>query len=194
MTTLAPSFPAFSWTGWWSRLVNHGRLLGRPRHRGKVKRSRALLLKIADIAAQENGHARAFGYLRKVDPYLFEELTLSAIEQASVRVVRNRSYSGDGGVDGELVYRGRRVLIQAKRYGSHIARAHVAAFGQVCQAQGAGAGLFVHTGRTGEGVRTLLKEPGAAPVVIVSGSRFISFLTQPAEVRRVLDALEVFPC
>lgn len=175
------------WTRLWSRLVNRVRLRGRRRHLNKVARSRTLREKISAIAAQENGFARALGYLRKIDPLAFEELILTAIEDDNVKVRRNLCYSGDGGIDGELTHRGQRVLIQAKRYSAHIQRAHVAAFASVCAAQSA-LGLFVHTGRTGEGSRGVATEAGGH-VVIVSGHRLVEFLTRAGQARAHLDQL-----
>lgn len=175
------------WTRLWSRLVNRVRLSGRRRHLNKVARSRTLREKISAIAAQENGFARTLGYLRKIDPLAFEELILTAIEDDNVRVSRNLRYSGDGGVDGELTFRGQRVLIQAKRYTGHIQRAHVHAFASVCAAHSA-LGLFLHTGRTGEGSRGAITEAGGR-IVIVSGHRLIDFLTRAGEARTHLDQL-----
>ena len=151
---LAPALPRIPWIRLWSRLVNRIRLAGRFRHLAKVRRSHALIAKLTQIAGQENGHARVLGYLRKVDPYLFEEALLTAFENANIHAHRNPSYSGDGGLDGALTFRGRRVLIQAKRYRSHIIAAHVLDFAACCLRHGSQAkpcrgGLFIHTGRTG---------------------------------------------
>ena len=181
----APS--SIRWTTWWSRLVNRVRLIGRRRHRRKVARSRTLREKIREIAGQENGFARALGYLRKIDPLAFEELILTAVEDDNVKVRRNLRYTGDGGLDGEVTHRGARVLIQAKRYGAHIKRAHVAAFASMCATYGA-LGLFVHTGRTGEGSRGAITEAGGR-VVIVSGHRLVEFLTRAGQARAQLDQL-----
>lgn len=178
---------AIRWTRLWSRLVNRVRLSGRRRHLNKVSRSHTLRQKIREIAAQENGFARALGYLRKIDPLAFEELILTAVEDDNVRIIRNLRYTGDGGVDGELNHRGQRVLIQAKRYSAHIQRAHVAAFASLCATHGA-FGLFVHTGRTGEGSRGAITEAGGR-IVIVSGHRLIEFLTQSGRARAHLDQL-----
>jgi len=181
----APS--SIRWTRLWSRLVNRVRLRGRRRHLRKVARSRTLREKIREIAAQENGSARALGYLRKIDPLAFEELILTAVEDDNVKVRRNLRYTGDGGIDGELTHRGQRVLIQAKRYTGHIQRAHVHAFASICATYGA-LGLFVHTGRTGEGSRGVVTEAGGR-VLIVSGHRLIEFLTQSGRARSHLDQL-----
>ena len=181
----APS--SIRWTRLWSRLVNRVRLRGRRRHLYKVARSRSLREKISTIAAQESGFARALGYLRKIDPLAFEELILTALEDDNVRVRRNLRYTGDGGVDGELMYAGQRVLIQAKRYSAHIQRAHVAAFASLCATHGA-LGLFVHTGRTGDGSRGAITEAGGR-IVIVSGHRLVEFLTRAGQARTHLDQL-----
>lgn len=42
-------------------------------------------------------------YLRKINPYVFEELLLLALERQGLTVVRNASYSGDGGTDGQVI-------------------------------------------------------------------------------------------
>lgn len=186
MNTIDAQFP-IRWTTLWSRLVNRVRLIGRRRHLNKVARSRTLRQKITTIAGQENGFARALGYLRKIDPLAFEELILTAVEDDNVSVRRNLRYTGDGGVDGELTHRGQRVLIQAKRYAAHIQRAHVAAFASLCATNNAW-GLFVHTGRTGEGSRGVVTEAGGR-VLIVSGHRLVEFLTRAGEARKHLDQL-----
>ena len=59
-------------------------------------------------------------YLRKINPYVFEELLLLAFERRGMRVIRNSRYSGDGGLDGQVLIDGERWLIQAKRYGRTI--------------------------------------------------------------------------
>ena len=61
------------------------------------------------------GDGQRLTYLRKISPYVFEELLLSAFERQGLAVVRNASYSGDGGLDGG--HHRRRVLAYpAKRY------------------------------------------------------------------------------
>ena len=41
-------------------------------------------------------------WLRKMNPYVFEEMLLSALSAQGHRIKRNASYSGGGGVDGEI--------------------------------------------------------------------------------------------
>lgn len=184
MNTIDNHF-SIRWTTWWSRFANRVRLIGRRRHVNKIARSRTLRQKISAIAAQENGFARALGYLQKIDPLVFEELILTAVEDDNLRIQRNLRYTGDGGLDGEVTYRGARVLIQAKRYGAHIQRAHVAAFAALCVTEDS-VGLFVHTGRTGEASRGAITDAGGR-VLIVSGHRLIEFLTQPGSTREHLE-------
>ena len=46
----------------------------------------------------------AFGYkiayLRKIDPFTFEELLLEGFESHGFRTIRNKRHTGDGGIDG----------------------------------------------------------------------------------------------
>ncbi|EPO2651139.1 restriction endonuclease, partial [Klebsiella pneumoniae] len=62
----------------------------------------------------------AFGYkiayLRKIDPFTFEELLLEGFESHGFRTIRNKRYTGDGGIDGQVIIGKHRYLIQAKRY------------------------------------------------------------------------------
>ncbi len=37
-------------------------------------------------------------YLRKIDPFVFEELLLEGFERRGFEVIRNRRYTGDGGL------------------------------------------------------------------------------------------------
>lgn len=117
--------------------------------------------------------ARAFAYLRKVDPFIFEEMILTAFETRGVKVIRNKRYTGDGGIDGRVVLNGAIVLIQAKRYSSHIDAAHVADFARMCDAEGCD-GLFIHTGKTGKQARTNARN--AQRIEIISGGRLLSLL------------------
>ena len=59
------------------------------------------------------------------------------MERQGIAVVRNASYSGDGGLGGEFVYKGCRYLVQAKRYVGTINAAHVQTFGALIAARSA---------------------------------------------------------
>lgn len=90
----------------------------------------------------------AVKYLRTVPPFVFEELTLDAFERNGYRAVRNKRYTADGGIDGRLRKRGRRYLVQCKRYKGYISAADVEDFGTLCRDRGV-RGFFVHTGKAG---------------------------------------------
>lgn len=139
------------------------------RHRRKQDQARRVLTKINTIPLMP----QRLAYLRKIDPLAFEELLLEAFERRGHVVRRNASYSGDGGLDGSVVIEGETYLLQAKRYGKHINRAHVAAFSAVLAARNC-SGIFIHTGRTGAGTKNVaVTDPN---LTIVSGQRLLDFL------------------
>lgn len=142
------------------------------RHGRKVSSAGAALTTIARIGPRENP-ARVFGYLRKVDPYVFEEMILTELESRGHAIKRNSRYSGDGGADGAFMLNGRRWLIQAKRYRGPVRTADIVAFDGLCRQLGA-RGLFVHTGRTTGTGRDTATESGF--IRIVSGGDLIGFL------------------
>lgn len=111
--------------------------------------------------------AQALAYLRKIDPLLFEELTLSLLELRGIFVLRSKRYSGDGGLDGRFYWPGRGWhAVQCKRYGKSITPAHARSFAELCHRRFKG-GLFVHTGRTGDSSQEALADPS---LFILSGS------------------------
>lgn len=106
-------------------------------------------------------------YLRKVDPYVVEEVVLSLLERHGIFVLRNRSYSGDGGLDGRFWWPGQGWhAVQCKRYSSAINPAHAREFQTLVKSNFRG-GIFVHTGRTGEMSQEALAPAG---LFILSGS------------------------
>ncbi|EDV6712996.1 restriction endonuclease, partial [Salmonella enterica subsp. enterica serovar Havana] len=119
------------------------------------------------------GDGQRLTYLRKISPYVFEELLLSAFERQGLTVVRNASYSGDGGLDGQVIIDGEHWLIQAKRYSRAVSPAHVEDFDRLLLHSGR-RGLFIHTGRTGKMSRTLHME--SPRLRIISGQRLLAIL------------------
>lgn len=115
-----------------------------------------------------------YARLRAMDPLAFEELVIEAFVRRGHRVVRSARYSGDGGVDGEVVIDGERILLQMKRYRSAIRPEHVRDFSGLCRSRRA-LGLFVHAGRTGDASRAAVAD--ASHVEIVSGNKLIDLLT-----------------
>ena len=93
-------------------------------------------------------------YLRSVHHFAFEELILSCFKRMGWEVTRNTRYTGDGGIDGEVFYKGERYLIQAKRYTGSVRVKDVEDFYRVtilkkCK------GFFIHTGKTPKSVNTI---------------------------------------
>ncbi len=124
------------------------------------------------------GDGQRLAYLRKINPYVFEELLLLAFERQGYAVIRNTSYSGDGGLDGQVIIGDQKYLIQAKRYGRAITPSHITRFGALlrhhhCQ------GFFIHTGRTGQLSRALLQNH--PHVHLVSGQKLLALLAGNAE-------------
>ncbi|MEM7757945.1 MAG: restriction endonuclease [Cyanobacteria bacterium P01_A01_bin.40] len=90
------------------------------------------------------------GTLRRCNPFVFEELLLHIFaETAEFKIVRNRRYTGDGGIDGRFYFDDYPFLIQAKRYRSHINPQHIEEFAHKIKIYNAEFGLFIHTGKTG---------------------------------------------
>ena len=142
------------------------------RHRFNKKKAKQIIKKI-----QKFDHpGKIFSYLRKIDPFVFEELLLTTFENNGYRVIRNKRYTGDGGIDGRLVDEsGELILLQAKRYSSHINKDHVTQFSRVVMNdRKAKKGYFVHTGKTG---RKSYAEFKAAPnIELVSGENLIKLI------------------
>jgi len=156
-----------------SMLFNWARLRGLPDHQRRVRQARRALRTIRALQGTAV-EARLFSYLRKVEPLVFEELVLCAIEQTGALVVRNLRYSGDGGIDGRAwIPSTGWCAIQTKRYGSHISRDHVAAFGDTLTRTRCKRGLFIHCGRTGLAVYQHLAD---RRIVLVSGQRLAALI------------------
>ncbi|KML70015.1 restriction endonuclease [Pectobacterium peruviense] len=143
------------------------------RHRRYRKTAERLLKRLPTLA----GDAQRFSYLRRVNPYVFEEILLLAMERQGLKVIRNASYSGNGGLDGQVFIKGQRWLIQAKRYSRAIDPAHVEAF-SVLLIQHRCCGLFIHTGRTGAKSKQHASSShnNTFPLYIISGQQLLALL------------------
>ncbi len=141
--------------------------------RRRHRRYQATAARVLQRLPQLAGDAQRLTYLRKINPYVFEELLLLACERRGHPVKRNASYSGDGGLDGQVIIDGKKYFIQAKRYGRTITPSHIQDFGALllksrCE------GFFIHTGRTGHLSRALLQN--YTHVHLVSGQRLLDLL------------------
>lgn len=117
---------------------------GTRRHWHYRRQASRVLARLPQLAAD----AQRMVYLRQVNPYVFEELLLTAFARCGYRIRRNARYSGDGGIDGQVWIDGQRWLIQAKRFAATIRQEHVRAFGELVRREQC-RGFFIHTGRTG---------------------------------------------
>lgn len=120
--------------------------------------------------------ASRMAYLRKLNPFVFEELILTAYSQTNFKIQRNKRYTGDGGIDGRVKIDGNWYLIQAKRYSNHINAGHVGDFARLCARRNLN-GLFVHTGRTGKKSWSLAQQH--EHIDIISGEKLINLLSAP---------------
>ncbi len=122
---------------------------------------------------------QVISYLRKLDPFVFEELLLLAIsENLNCTVIHNRKYTGDGGVDGKFIlHQGnskKLYLIQAKRYSSHINHKDILKLSKEVENQKAFRGLFIHTGKSGK--QSWKNSFNVSNVEIVSGERLVELI------------------
>lgn len=142
------------------------------RHSRNIRRAAVILTKIRKFRG-EHSRARIMAYLRKVSPYVMEELVLTAFESIGIRVRRSRRYSGDGGADGCIFWNNHSYLVQTKRYRGHIDVQHVRNFERTIGKENAAGGLFIHTGRTGRASWDCLK---GSRIRILSGDHLLSLL------------------
>ncbi|WP_052672501.1 restriction endonuclease [Aliterella atlantica] len=115
----------------------------------------------------------AIAILRKMNPYAFEELLLTCCHERGWEIERNFSYSNDGELDGRVLIAGKLYLIQAKRYRGYINPKHIRDFYKVIRGEEAHGGFFIHSGRTGELSKELLRE---YQISLLSGQRLINFV------------------
>ena len=143
------------------------------RHQQNIAKSKLILSNIEKI---DNG-AGVISYLRKIDYFVFEEVVLTAFKKLdsnlNIKIIRNKQYTGDGGIDGRVIINGEMYYIQAKRYKNHIAASHVHEFAKLCVTNKV-KGLFVHTGKTGAKSKTYT----LGVVDIISGERLTKMLTK----------------
>ena len=65
--------------------LNRIRLFKKKKHLYKIKKSKQVIFKIKKISKSSNGYDKAIMYLRKIDPYVFEELILTVVEQNNIK-------------------------------------------------------------------------------------------------------------
>jgi restriction system protein len=141
-------------------------------HRKNIVKASKELKKIKRLK-EEGMNKEIFHLLRyKISPYVFEEMILTAFQQAGAEIKRSSSYSGDGGIDGEVIINTSRYLIQTKKYKGYIKAVDVSKHVKICNRKRA-KGFFVHSGMTGLKSKDFAS---GAPIAIVSGDSLISLL------------------
>ena len=159
---------------YWSRIVNRISLMGKFRHLYRVKKARKVLNKLKEISNDEYAYGKIMIYMRKINPFVFEELILTVIEDSNIKVIRNKSYSNDGGIDGIFKIPQGYVLIQCKRYEKYINPSHVLQLSNQVKEKKYYMGIFVHTGKTGQKSKINIKIENN--LLIISGSVLIDII------------------
>lgn len=154
--------------------------LKKSQKRWRIKASFKYLKKIENITG-ENEFQLTIGYLRKIDPFIFEEMILSRIKLQGYKIYRNKRYTGDGGIDGKFKYNRKLYYIQAKRYKSYITKSHVIEFDNLIKKKKV-KGLFVHTGKTGKGSKNLESQN----MTFLSGKNMILFLKNKKDISDII--------
>nr|WP_242053679.1 restriction endonuclease [Nostoc parmelioides] len=145
------------------------------RHQRRITKGEAVLERINKIIAEHHESLPAvLGYLRKIDPLVFEELLLSSFQRQGYKIKRNQRYTGDGGIDGHVWLHGQMYLVQAKRYKDSIKAEHLKEFAQVIAKHQARGGFFIHTGTTLAKAKSVLQQH--PEIKLLSGQRLVDFL------------------
>lgn len=139
------------------------------RHERKQAQARRVIEKINMFPE----FRQKIAYLRKIDPFTFEELLLEGFERRGFKVVRNERYTGDGGIDGRVYINGQLWLIQAKRYTSFIAVGHVRDFRALLEKHNC-SGFFCHTGKTRDGTKAAIHSDDR--LFLISGQRLLDLI------------------
>ncbi len=124
----------------------------KPSHKIRMKQAKRVFARLQCADFQENG-GRLFAYVRAIDPFVFEELLLLAFKARGLKVIHNRRYTGDGGIDGVVVLPNKqRYAIQAKRYKDHVNAQAIKNFATDLTRHSCSGGFFIHSGKSGASV------------------------------------------
>lgn len=152
-------------------------------HRRNISKGNKALIKVKKLY-HKGKTPEIYRYLRKdVSPYVFEEMVLTSFKRSGGRIKRSLSYSGDGGVDGEVKFNSKRHLIQSKKYSEYIKAEDVNRHIDIC-IRANSKGFFVHTGSTGGRSKNYVKN---SPVRIISGDAMISLLAGTLDLNKFVS-------
>ncbi len=144
----------------------------RGRHHKNINKSKEILKRLRGFHG-EYVEGRIINYLKKINPYVYEELLLTIFEEKGYKIERNVRYSGDGGIDGNVFLNGKKYIIQAKRYKNYIKNEHIKSFEKCIETMGADGGFFVHTGKTGKEKMNRYRKGN---IEIISGQKLVNFI------------------
>lgn len=154
----------------------------RRRHKRKQKTAHRVIAKLNTFP----DFPRKIAYLRKIDPFVFEELLLHSFEAQGFKVVRNRSYTGDGGIDGVFYLNEEKFLIQAKRYKGLVSTNHIHTINAMAVNQGCYA-VFCHTGKTPKTTLDFYRKHDST--LIISGEKLLNLISNCDSIRKQLVGL-----
>jgi len=146
-------------------------------HKTRVSESKKILDELSKIKGDDKELLpQIIGSLRKINPYTFEELVLTAAEAQGphIEAIRNQHYSNDGGKDGTLLVDNQEYLVQSKRYNQPINPKHISAFAEAIVNHEATGGYFVHVGRTGPKSYKILNEH--PEIHLISGVKLVGLM------------------
>lgn len=140
-------------------------------HKWRIISAKKTLLKLR--AFEHDG--QILNYLKKIDAFVFEELLLFVFnENDKIEIIRNKKYTGDGGIDGTFFINKSKYLIQAKRYNNFINISHIKKFSEDINKNRALKGYFIHTGKTRKSTKNIYKED--EKIEIISGDKLVKFI------------------
>ncbi len=144
----------------------------RTKHSKNIKKGSDIIKKLKGFEGDYIPQ-KQISYLRKIDPFVFEELLLDCFKKKGYKIKRNTRYTGDRGIDGTVFnQKGQKILIQAKRYKSYVNLADLKEFKEVIVREKAFAGYFIHTGKTGK----TSKLEQSDNMKIISGQKLINLI------------------
>lgn len=167
-----------------SKFLNRMKLIGKLRHLYHIRQAKKIIKKLREIALTPYYEGKIINYLRKINPYVFEELILTVIEESNIRVFRNTAYSGDGGIDGIFKIKQGKVLVQCKRYGKYINAKDVHELSLKVKSDKYFMGIFAHTGKTGDKAKNIgINEKN---VIFLSGNNLVNIIIGKEDIRKYL--------
>lgn len=130
----------------------------------------------------------------QLDPSAFERLAQRILREAGFESVKVRGRSGDGGIDGEGVYRplpliGFQVYWQSKRYTGTVAAEDIRNFRGAMVGRG-DKGLFLTTGTFTGPARDEASREGAPPIDLIDGEGLADLLASLKLGVRVTERIE----